>query len=64
MYDKPNFFKIVLLKFVTENSNTSTNGIVEPYNPWPDYVFTGEILLFYHIYLLNLYFYLIRYKYF
>lgn len=34
----------MLLKnyFVSENSNLSSNGVVEPYNPWPDYTFTGE----------------------
>lgn len=29
----------IFFYFVTENSN----GIIEPFNPWPDYVFTGKI---------------------
>jgi hypothetical protein len=35
--------ELLLFKhFFTENSNSSSNGY-EPYNPWPDYVYTGKI---------------------
>lgn len=32
------FFIFVYYNFVTENLS---NGIIEPYTPWPDYAFTG-----------------------